>query len=211
VALDFTPGSTFLFSTSYLEGITDLVRNASAIQRATFPRKWASQAPPLAPYGQSPQAGTPPTQWPTPAAAPQPAASGEKLGGQHQVREDIHHPKIRSMMDPYLRKFNNFVSLSDILTSPGKQMSDLPTIPKYCHPMGQSFLCWNSVLGKCFRGARCKFSKGYVSKGESMDDFANAIIECIGKGVVYYTNIPATQGSPDSKRKVGGGGGAATS
>ncbi len=211
MALDFTPGSTFLFSTSYLEGITDLVRNASAIQRATFPRKWASQAPPLAPYGQSPQAGTPPTQWPTPAAAPQPAASGEKLGGQHQVREDIHHPKIRSMMDPYLRKFNNFVSLSDILTSPGKQMSDLPTIPKYCHPMGQSFLCWNSVLGKCFRGARCKFSKGYVSKGESMDDFANAIIECIGKGVVYYTNIPATQGSPDSKRKVGGGGGAATS
>jgi hypothetical protein len=60
VASDFAPGSTFLFSTSYLEGITDLVRNAIAIQRATFPHEWASQAPPLAPYGLSPPAGTPP-------------------------------------------------------------------------------------------------------------------------------------------------------
>jgi hypothetical protein len=44
-----------------------------------------------------------------------------------------------------------------------------------------------------------------------MDDFADAVIECIEKGVVYYTNLPATQGSPNNKRKVGGGGDAATS
>jgi hypothetical protein len=120
MASDFSLGSTFLFSTSYLEGITDSVRNTIAIQRATFPRKWASQAPPLALYGLSLPAGTPPTQWPAPAAAPRPAASGEKVGGQHQAWEDIRHQKIRSMMDPYLKKFNNFVSLSNILTSSGK-------------------------------------------------------------------------------------------
>ncbi len=70
VASDFALGSTFLFSTSYLKGITDSVRNAIAIQRATFPRERVSQAPPLAPYGLSPPAETPPTQSPAPAAAP---------------------------------------------------------------------------------------------------------------------------------------------
>ena len=44
-------------------------------------------------------------------------------------------------MDPYLKGYNNFVSIADILTAPGKRMRDLPTLPKYCDPTGQLFLC----------------------------------------------------------------------
>jgi hypothetical protein len=40
VALDFTPGTMFNFSTCLLEGITDSVCNAIPIQRAMFPREW---------------------------------------------------------------------------------------------------------------------------------------------------------------------------
>ena len=45
-------------------------------------------------------------------------------------------------MDPYLKRYNNYVNISEILTASGKRMSDLPTLPKYCHPTGQSFVCW---------------------------------------------------------------------
>ena len=43
VALDFTPGTTFVFSTCLLKGITDSVCNTIPIQRAVFPCEWMSQ------------------------------------------------------------------------------------------------------------------------------------------------------------------------
>jgi hypothetical protein len=104
-------------------------------------------------------------------------------------------------MDPYLKRYNNFASIVDLLMASGKHMMDLPTLPKYCHPTGQSFLCWNSVLGKCFCGPWCKFARGHVNRGDSTD--------VISKGVHYYTNLPAGVaggGSPCNKRKGGGGG-----
>jgi hypothetical protein len=55
-------------------------------------------------------------------------------------------------MDPYLKQYNNYVNIPEILTASGKRMSDLRTLPKYCHPTGLSFLCWNGVLGRCFQG-----------------------------------------------------------
>jgi hypothetical protein len=39
-----------------------------------------------------------------------------------------------------------------------------------------------------------------------MDEFAEAITDCIGKGVLYYTNLPAGEGSPSNKCKGMGGG-----
>ena len=42
-------------------------------------------------------------------------------------------------MDPYLKRYNNYINIPEILTASGKRMSDLPTLPKYCHPTGQSF------------------------------------------------------------------------
>ncbi len=104
-------------------------------------------------------------------------------------------------MDPYLKRYNNFVGLSEILTSSGKHLTDLPTLPQYCYPTGQSLLCWYSVLGKCFRGPWCKVFRGHVTKGEAMDTFADAVSDCISKGVIYYTNLPAKDGSPRNKQK----------
>ncbi len=151
VASDFAPGSTFNFSTSYLKEITDAVLSAIPIQQAMFPWEWLTHTTPTVPYGLPPP-GTPPTQWAVPAPAPQQAVP-TVAATPPQVREDIRHPKIKLLIDPYLKKFNNFVNLSDILTSSGKRMTDLPKIPKYCHPTGQPFLFWNSVLGKCFWGS----------------------------------------------------------
>ena len=46
VAADFAPGARGPRATSYLEAITDSVRNANLIQRATFPWEWLPQAVP---------------------------------------------------------------------------------------------------------------------------------------------------------------------
>ncbi len=86
-------------------------------------------------------------------------------------QEDIRHPKLKLLMDPYLKRYKNYVNIPEILTTSGKGMSDLPTLPKYCHPCGQSFLCWNCVLGRCFRGPWCRFARGHLKKGKSTDLF----------------------------------------
>ena len=202
VALDFTPGMTFVFSTCLLEGITDSVRNVILIQRAMFPHEWMV---PL--KAADAQFGRPPPtqwQWDTPALALPLTGSPPT----RPVQEDIRHPKIKLLMDPYLKRYNNFVNIADILTASGKRLMDLPTLPKYCHPTGQSFLCWNSVLGKCYCGPRCKFSRGQVKKGDPTDVFADGVTDVIIKGVLHYTNLPAGEGggsSPHNKRKGRGG------
>ena len=201
VASYFAPGTTFQFSTCLLEGITDSVRNAIPIQRAMFPREWmAPLRAPEAMYGRPPP-GPPPTWGPAPVLPPQPP------GGTPPTRpgqEDIRHPKIKLLMDPYLKRYNNYVNIPKILTASGKRMSDLPTLPKYCHPSGQSFLCWNCVLGRCFHGPRCRFARGHIKKGESTDSFADSVTDVIIKGVLHYTNLPIGEGgigSPKNKQK----------
>jgi hypothetical protein len=110
-------------------------------------------------------------------------------------------------MDPYLKRYNNYVNLSEILTSSGKRMTDLPTLPQYCSAKGDSFICWNSVLGTCFQGRRCRYAKGHVKQGEATDAFADAALDCVSKGVLYYTNLPpGSLDSPRNKRKPGGEG-----
>jgi hypothetical protein len=198
VASDFTPGTMFNFSTCLLEGITDSVCNAIPIQRAMFPREWmAPLKAPDALYGRPPP-GPPPTWEPAPALPPPP------LGGPPPTRpggqEDTRHPKIKLLMDPYLKRNNNYVNIPEILTASGKRMSDLPTLPKYCHPTGQSFLCWNCVLGRCF-------CRRHLKTGESADSFADCVTDVISKGVLHYINLPVGEGgygSPKNKRKGGG-------
>ncbi len=104
-------------------------------------------------------------------------------------------------MNPYLKRYNNFLNLLEILTSLGKWMMDLPFLPQYYQPTDQPFLCWNSVLGKCFWCTQCKYSKGHLKKGEATDAFANAVSKCISKGVFYYTNLPVGASSPRYKQK----------
>jgi hypothetical protein len=45
------------------------------------------------------------------------------------------------------------------------------------------------MLGRCFRGGRCKYLKGHVKKGDITDAFTDAVINCISKGVLHYTNL----------------------
>ncbi len=125
VASDFALGSSYHFLTSHLESITDLVRNAIPIQQVMFPCKWVTSQPTFAvPYNGPPQS-KPPAQWTTPAPAPAPTMPMKPT----QPKEDIRHPKIKFLMDPYLKRYNNFVNLSDILTACGKRLTDLPTLP----------------------------------------------------------------------------------
>ncbi len=213
VASDFAPGTTFTFSTCLLEGITDSVHNAILIQHAMFPREWMTpqKAPDATyggpPYGGPPPAGPPPTWFPTLAPPPTPPG-GPKPPGRGAYK-DTRHPKIKLLMDPYLKRYNNYINIPEILTASGKRMSDLPTLPKYCHPTGQSFLCWNGVLGRCFRRPRCRYARGHLKKGESTEAFADGVTDVIGKGVLHFTHLPAGEGgygsSPKNKHKGGGG------
>jgi hypothetical protein len=205
VTSDFAAGTTFNFSVSYLEGITDAVGNANPIQQAIFPRKWWSQFTADAPYG-GPPLGPPPTQWRNPAPAPTSAPAHAPSQAPSPTKEDLRHPAIKLLIDPYHKYYDNFVDLSEVLTLSGKRMTDLPTLPQYCQSKGQPFLCWysGSVLGKCFQGMLCKYYKGHLKKGGATDAFVGTVSECISKGVLYYTNLPARAGSPRNKHKGGG-------
>jgi hypothetical protein len=204
VALDFAQGRSFQFSVLCLESITDAVRNALPIQRATFPKQWTTSAfPKQAVGGQQIQSQhqlplvPPPAGWPMSPSKP----PGQQGSPKQAAPKDIRLQKIRLLMDPCLLKYNDCIDLLAILTSSGKRMGDLPLLPQYCTPMGTPLLCWNNVLGHCFRGKRCKFFKGHIRKGDVMDEFAGNVVGCISKGVVYYTGLPQEGTSPGEKQK----------
>ena len=205
VSTDFAPGTQFQFSVSCLDSITDAVRNALPVQRATFPKQWTTQVIQEVPAGakQPPRPGTaqmptvpPPAGW---GASPQRQQGGQQGSPRKAPPEDIRHQKIKAMMDPYLAKYNNYINISEILTASNKRFSDLPTLPNYTTPTGSSGICWNTILGRCFKGKRCRYNRGHVRKADVTDEFAEAVTECIGKGVLYYINLPQG-GSPDKKR-----------
>jgi hypothetical protein len=139
----------------------------------------------------------PPAGWPMSPSKP----PGQQGSQKRAAPKDIHHQKIRLLMDPYILKYNNYINLLAILTSSGKRMGDLPTLPQYCTPTGTPLLCWNNVLGRCFRGKRCKFFNGHLRKSNVTDEFADNVVDCISKGVVYYTGLTQGGTSPGEKRK----------
>jgi hypothetical protein len=104
-------------------------------------------------------------------------------------------------MNPYLQKYNNYIDLLAILTASGKCMGDLPTLPQYCYYTRATLICWNSVLGKCFRGKWCKFYCGHLHLGKATDPFADDVIDTIRKGVTHYVSLLPSSGSPVNKRK----------
>ena len=211
VATDFAQGEDYRFSVSCIDAITNEVRHGLSVIRANFPVQWITP-PPASEMAtttgrqqklrQHTMPSTPPpTNWTT-----SPPTTGQAQTNGQQARtptEDFRHIKIKALMDPYLAKHNNYINLSAILTASGKTMRDMPTLPNYCTPTGTAYICWNNVLGRCFRGRRCKFIKGHVRKGEVTDEFAEAVADCIGKGVLFYTETQlATGGSPEGKRKA---------
>jgi hypothetical protein len=207
VASDFAPGLTFQFSVSCLDSITDAVQNALPVQWATFPRQWMTPVvqgiPVTTRQGQRGQTPIPTVPPPIGWLANPPQQQGQQGAQRKSPPEDIRHPKIQALMDPYLTKYNNYINLSAILTAANKRMADLPSLPNYCTPSGTSVICWNSVLGRCFRGQKCKYFKGHVCKGDITEEFADAVSDCINKGVLYYTELPQGPSSLEgNKRKA---------
>jgi hypothetical protein len=214
VASDFAQNAPPVqFSVSCLSAITDAVRNAQPVGKATFPPQWQTIPPPPEQQAggrhtqrdQQHQMPTvpPPTGWTPPTQnQQQQGRRGQGNTARGAPPEDFWHPKIKNLMDTYLARYNNHISLSEILNAAGKTMKDLPTLPNYCTPTGTSYLCWNSVLGRCFRGKRCKYNRGHVRKGDVTDTFADGVSDVLGKGVLFFTEKPQGPPSPPGKRKA---------
>jgi hypothetical protein len=199
VASDVAPGAQFYISLSFLEGITDAVCNDGQRFRVSgCPRRHQNQRT-VGTAHPPPPPGLPPT-W-GPASAPVPSTPARA----QSKKEYTYHPKLCVLMDPYLLQYNNVLNLLDILTLFRMRMTDLPTLPQYCLPTGTPFICWNSVLAKCYWAPRCRFPQGHVQKGEATDTFDGAVSDVIKKGVAYYTNLPAGSGSPSGNQNAGGG------
>jgi hypothetical protein len=103
-------------------------------------------------------------------------------------------------MQKYLEHTHGRIHLGEILEAAGKTQADLPTLPKYVHPTGRPFLCWASVLSKCgFRNCRFHKEGGHPLPGDITAEFADRVIDAIGKGVV----TPSIQGGPPPKSRKG--------
>ena len=97
------------------------------------------------------------------------------------------------MMKKYLEQTHGQIHLAEILEAAGTTQTDLPTLPKFVHPTGRSFLCWASVLGKCgFWDCRFRKEGGHPLPGDITDEFADQLISVIGKG----PPPPASKGVP---------------
>jgi hypothetical protein len=95
---------------------------------------------------------------------------------------------------------NGRVHLVEILAVAGKGQTDLPTLAKYVHTTGRPFLCWSSILGRCtFRDCRFQKEGGHPLTADITDEFADRVIDVIGKGVVMQGGH--TGGSPTKKLK----------
>ncbi len=127
-------------------------------------------------------------------------------GGQQAPRNwrmgwnDERNPKLKALMQGYLERTNGRVHLAEILAVAGKGQTDLPTLPKYVHATGRPFLCWSSILGRCtFRDCRFRKEGGHPLPVDITDEFANRVIDVIGKGV--GTKGGHTGGPPPKKLK----------
>ena len=106
-------------------------------------------------------------------------------------------------MQGYLTQTNGRVHLAGILTAAGRCQTNLPMLPKYVHAMGRPFLCWTSILGR-YTYWDCRFRKegGHPLPADITNEFADQVIDVIGKGIVKPT-VPTGSGSPPKKQKVG--------
>ena len=118
---------------------------------------------------------------------------------------DERHPKIKTMMAPYLERTNGRVHLAELLTAAGKKQTDLPTLPQFVHPNGRPFICWSCVLGRCtFRECRFLQQGGHPVAKDITDDFADKTVDTLNKGVISLCGTSPPVGSPIKKPKITG-------
>ena len=115
---------------------------------------------------------------------------------------DERHPKIQTMMEPFLVRFRGRCSVSNILTASGKRFEDLPKLEEY--PGG---VCWLHSLGLCPYGDQCSFIAGHVAKGTFTDAIADQVVGTLQAGIASLMARPEGGGSPSGKRKYRRGAG----
>ena len=104
-----------------------------------------------------------------------------------QQWDDTRHPKIIAMMNPYITKFGTNVYVGELLNMGGMQITGLqvPMRTRFALSDGsKTFLCWNTVLGKCKFGKGCKFKQNHPGKNELSDEFATLVITTLQAAVV---------------------------
>lgn len=198
---DFDGIGDVSFPESLLDAILVDVRYANPVMRASYPHEWK----PKAPLAVTPTA----FQWSPPAggALPPPARGGAQAAAPARTQAnaqwvDNRHPAIVSMMAPYIAKLGDNVYVGEILDAAGIRLNDLPvpTGTRFASKDGKvTYLCWNSVLGRCKFGSKCKYKKNHPAAGELPDAYASAVVSALQQGVNY---VVSTKESSPKKVKA---------
>jgi hypothetical protein len=68
-------------------------------------------------------------------------------------------------MDPYLKRYNNYVNIPEILTASRKRMLDLPMLPKILPPKWPILLVLELCVGEMFPRTSVQVCPGPFKKG----------------------------------------------
>lgn len=122
---------------------------------------------------------------------------------------DDRHPRIVSLMAPYIAKRGPQVILKDILDAAGTRLRYMPTIPDFIGADGRPNLCWAHILGRCVFGRNCLFASGHPTRAQIPDGFAEEVCELLASGIQDAANrrgyvSGGGMGSPQKKAKVEG-------
>jgi hypothetical protein len=114
--------------------------------------------------------------------------SGYPRGAHYQwlpPTNDLHHPKIATLRNPYLNHFNGLLALPELLKAGNICYEDLPVLNWFRNPTtGKSTVCWAHVLGPCHY-QDCYFAArgGHPGCDNYMDKFANNVVAMLGQAV----------------------------
>ena len=106
------------------------------------------------------------------------------------------------MMADYVSAYGLRIPLTDILNKANKQITDLPTIPKYV-ANGRPFICWANILG-CCTYAECQYKKGHISRSAITDSFADKVDTKLMPGVEVVVREKDLGGLPGKGQKTDG-------
>ncbi len=170
--------------------IMDKVMFAEVIHRLTFPREWEISTQPQQP-GYMPKTDA---KAPHNGNKPMHPGVGDRTqtnpGPQPGETKWIHprklrHSKIKALTDPVLAKVGNCFAIWDILRGGNVSINNLPRLPEYQDSSRRSKICWTNVLRGCmYKGCLFKPQGGYVARNDITDEFADAVCDKLGKGVM---------------------------
>ncbi len=104
------------------------------------------------------------------------------------------------MMADYVSAYGLRIRLTDIHNKANKQITDLPTIPKYI-AKGCPFICWAHILGRC-TFAECRYKKGHIPRSAITDSFADEVVTKLTLGVEVVVHKRDLDGLPGKPQKT---------